>query len=52
MEKRIDMNKLVPVISLVAMALIFTICTNGIMLSFYNIRMLIDQTVVLMIASP
>lgn len=50
MEKRIDMNKLVPVISLVAMALIFTICTNGIMLSFYNIRMLIDQTVVLMIA--
>lgn len=50
MEKRIDMNKLVPVISLVAMALIFTVFTNGVMLSFYNIRMLIDQTVVLIIA--
>ncbi len=50
MEKRIDKNKLVPVISLVVMLLAFTAFTGGTMLSFYNIRMLIDQTVVLIIA--
>ncbi len=50
MVKKIDINKMVPVISLVVMLLIFTIFTEGTMLSLYNIRMLIDQTVVLIIA--
>ncbi len=50
MEKKIDMNKLVPVISLFVMLLVFTALTGGTMLSLYNIRMLIDQTVVLIIA--
>lgn len=49
-EKKIEMNKLVPVISLVVMLLAFTVLTGGTMLSFYNIRMLMDQTFVLMIA--
>ena len=49
-EKKIEMNKLVPVISLVVMLLAFTVLTGGTMLSFYNIRMLMDQAVVLMIA--
>lgn len=50
MEKKIDINKLVPVISLFVMLLVFTVLTGGTMLSLYNIRMLIDQTVVLIIA--
>ena len=50
MKKKIDMNKLVPVISLVIMLLAFTVLTGGTMLSFYNIRMLLDQTIVLIIA--
>ncbi len=50
MQRKIDVNKMVPVLSLVILLAAFTIFTKGNMLSFYNIRMLIDQTVILIIA--
>lgn len=50
MQKRMDINKMVPVLSLVIMLVAFTIFTKGTMVSPFNIRMLIDQTVILLIA--
>ena len=50
MKNRIEFNKLVPFLSLLIMILLFTFLTDGMMLSSYNISILIDQTVVLIIA--
>lgn len=50
MTKKVNLSKLTPVLSLVIMLIVFTILTNGTMLSVFNIRMLIDQTSVLLIA--
>ncbi len=50
MTKKFNLGKFTPVLSLVVMLIVFTILTNGAMLSVFNIRMLIDQTVVLLIA--
>ena len=47
---KLEFNKLVPFISLIAMLLIFSILTNGSMLSAYNLSVLIDQSIVLIIA--
>lgn len=48
--KKVSLGTLTPIISLVVMLIVFTILTHGTMLSLFNIRMLIDQTVVLLIA--
>ena len=50
MTKKFNLVNFTPVLSLVVMLIVFTILTNGTMLSVFNIRMLIDQTVVLLIA--
>lgn len=50
MMKKVNLSKFTPVLSLVIMLIVFTILTGGTMLSAFNIRMLIDQTVVLLIA--
>ena len=49
-QRGFEFNKLVPFVSLTIMLLAFTILTNGGMLSAYNLSMLLDQTVVLIIA--
>lgn len=51
MDKKISVSKLTPVLSLVVLLIVFQICTNGLMLTPLNIEMLIDQVVVLLIAS-
>ncbi len=50
MKSKIEFNKLVPFLSLGAMLLLFTVLTGGGMLSAFNISILIDQTVVLIVA--
>lgn len=50
MAKKLDWGKFTPVISLLVMLIIFSIFTEGKMLSPMNITMLIDQAVVLLIA--
>lgn len=50
MKKNIDINKLVPFISLIIMFVLFTILTKGRMMTPFNLSSLIDQTVVLIIA--
>ncbi len=50
MAKKLDWGKFTPVISLLVMLIIFSIFTEGKMLSPMNITMLVDQTVVLLIA--
>ncbi len=49
-NEKIEVNKLVPFASLFAMLLAFTILTKGSMVSVYNLSMLLDQSVVLIIA--
>ncbi len=50
MTKKVNIGKFTPVIALVLMLIIFSLFTEGKMLSPMNITMLIDQTVVLLIA--
>lgn len=50
MSRKIDINKLVPIIALVVMLVFFSVFTGGKMLSLFNIESLIDQTVILIIA--
>ncbi|QOX64173.1 ABC transporter permease [Anoxybacterium hadale] len=49
-KERFELNKLTPVVSLIVMLLVFTVLTKGSMISPYNLSMLIDQSVVLIIA--
>lgn len=48
-QQKFDFNKAVPFISLIVILLIFAILTQGNMFSAFNIKTLIDQTVVLLV---
>lgn len=49
MKQKIDMNKAVPFISLGVILIVFAILTGGNMFSPFNLRTLLDQTVILLV---
>jgi ribose transport system permease protein len=49
MKQRMDLNKAVPFISLVTILIVFAILTKGNMFSAFNLKTLVDQTVILLV---
>ncbi|MCI8993123.1 MAG: ABC transporter permease [Eubacterium sp.] len=49
MKQKLDINKMVPVISLVVILVVFAVLTQGNMFSAFNLKTLVDQTVILLI---
>lgn len=51
MKQKLDINKAVPFISLIAILLVFAVLTQGNMFSAFNLKTLVDQTVILLVLS-